>query len=221
MMLEVAGMIRSRIKSFAEEIANSITHGIGFGLSIFGLVMLLVLASSKGDVWRIVSFSIYGSSLVLLYAASTFYHSFQQKKVKSIFRIIDHSAIYILIAGTYTPFALVTLRGIWGWTILGIIWGLGLMGITYKIIFKTRYEILSTTFYLLMGWLAVVAFGPLLQRLPAGGVIWLIIGGLFYSLGVIFFAIRKIPFNHTIWHLFVLGGSISHYIAMLFYVLPD
>ncbi len=203
-----------------EEIANSVTHGIGTGLSIAGLTLLVVLAAIYGDVWRVVSFSIYGSSLVLLYLASTLYHSIQHPKVKQVLRIFDHSAIYLLIAGTYTPFTLVSMRGPWGWTMFGVVWGLALLGIAFKTVFIGRYEKLATVAYVLMGWLVVVAFKEMLVAIPPGGVAWLMAGGVVYTLGVLFYAWQKLPYNHAIWHLFVLGGSTCHFFAILFHVLP-
>ena len=208
--------------SSIEEVANSVTHGIGLFLSIAGLVILVVLAKIHGDIWRIVSFSIYGGSLIILYAASTLYHSFyfSSGHINYIFKIIDHSAIYLLIAGTYTPFTLVSLRGPWGWTFFGAIWGLALAGIMFKVFFVKRFLILSTVTYLTMGWLAVIAAYPILKKIPLGGIGWLVMGGILYSVGVIFHLFDKLPFHHAIWHLFVLGGSICHYFAILFYVLP-
>ena len=203
-----------------EEIANSITHGIGAALSIAGLTLLVVLAVIYGDAWRVVSFSVYGSTLVLLYLASTLYHSVQHPKVKPILRIFDHAAIYLLIAGTYTPFTLVSMRGVWGWTIFGIVWALALAGIVFKLFFIGRFENLSTVAYVLMGWVVVIAFKELWVSLPMGGIIWLILGGVTYTLGVVFYAWEKLPYNHAIWHLFVLGGSLCHFFAILFHVLP-
>jgi hemolysin III len=206
--------------TIGEEIANSVTHGIGTGLSIAGLTLLVALAVIYGDVWRVVSFSIYGSSLVLLYLASTLYHSIQHPKVKRVLRIFDHAAIYLLIAGTYTPFTLVSMRGPWGWTLFGIVWGLALLGIAFKTVFIGRYEKLATVAYVLMGWLVVAVFKEMLVTIPTGGVIWLVAGGVVYTLGVLFYAWQKLPYNHAIWHLFVLGGSICHFFAILFHVLP-
>lgn len=206
--------------TIGEEIANSITHGIGAALSVAGLTLLVVLAAIYGDVWRVVSFSIYGSSLVLLYLASTLYHSIQYPKVKRVLRIFDHSAIYLLIAGTYTPFTLVSMRGPWGWTLFGVVWGLALLGIAFKTVFIGRYEKVATVAYVLMGWLVVAAFKEMLVTIPTGGVIWLLAGGVVYTLGVLFYAWHKLPYNHAIWHLFVLGGSICHFFAILFHVLP-
>jgi hemolysin III len=203
-----------------EEIANSITHGIGAGLSIAALVVLVVFASLYGDVWRIVSFSIYGACLTVLYTASTLYHSFRSQKLKKYFQIMDHASIYLLIAGTYTPFTLVHLRGGWGWSLFGVIWGLAVLGVIFKMFFTNRFNLLSTIIYLLMGWLIVIAFKPAVTHIPQGGLYWLLAGGLSYTFGVIFFLWEKLPYSHAIWHLFVLGGSICHFFAMLFYVLP-
>jgi hemolysin III len=202
------------------EIANSVTHGIGALLAIAGLVLLVVFAAIYGNVWHVVSFSIYGSTLVLLYLASTLYHSAQNPKVKKTLRIIDHAAIYLLIAGTYTPFMLVTLQGVRGWVMFGIIWALAVVGIFYKIFFINRLVVISTIFYLLMGWMIVFSIGDLFRALPLGGIIFLGAGGLSYTLGIIFYAGRERLLMHAIWHLFVLGGSICHFFAILFYVLP-
>jgi len=206
--------------TLGEDIANSISHGIGFALSISGLVILVVCASLYGDVWRIVSFSIYGFSLMLLYIASTLYHSFRGKRVKYVFRILDHTSIFVLIAGTYTPLLLVNMRNAFGWTIFGIIWGLAITGIVFKSIFVDRYGKIAVCIYLLMGWLCVIAFKQLLLSLTFKGMLWLSMGGLSYTLGIIFYAWDRLPYNHAIWHLFVLGGSILHFFAIYFYVLP-
>jgi hemolysin III len=203
-----------------EEVMNAVTHGIGTLLSVAGLVLLTVLAYLHGDIWHIVSFSIYGTTLVLLYLASTLYHSFTNERIKRIFKILDHSAIYLLIAGTYTPFTLVPLHGVLGWTVFGVVWGLAMIGIVLKIFFAGRFNILSTLCYLGMGWFIVFAIKPLIATVPALGMTWLLVGGLFYTLGSIFYLWKKIPYNHAIWHLFVLAGSISHFIAVFFYILP-
>jgi len=204
----------------SEELANTLTHGLGVGLSIAGLVMLVVRAALHGTAWEVVSFSIFGSTLILLYLASTLYHGFRSPRIKSIFRILDHSAIYLLIAGTYTPFLLVTLRGPWGWSLFGTIWGLALAGIAFKVTFGPRYELLSTVFYLLMGWVVLIALKPLIAALSVGGMVWLAAGGLAYSLGVIFYAWEKLPFNHAIWHGFVLAGSVFHFLAVYLHLTP-
>ena len=211
----------TRRKLFREEIANSITHGIGIYLGVAALVLLVVFASLHGNAWHIVSCSIYGMTLVLLYTASTLYHSSRKAKVKHVMRILDHSSIYLLIAGTYTPFTLVPLRGGWGWSIFGVIWALALFGIISKIFFIGRFEVLSTSLYLLMGWLVVVAGKPMLARVPTGGIIWLVIGGVSYTVGILFYVFdSKIPYGHAIWHLFVLTGSICHFFAVMLYVVP-
>lgn len=203
-----------------EEIANSITHGVGTGLSVIGGIVLVALAATYGDIWRVVSLSIYAGSLVVLYLASTLYHSFQNPRIKHILRIVDHAAIYVLIAGSYTPFLLVSLRGAWGWTLLGIIWGLAVLGILFKTMFIHKFPKLSTLVYIGMGWLCIVAAQEMLTRIPMGGLIWLAAGGLLYTSGVIFYAWRKLPYHHAVWHVFVLAGSACHYLAILFYVLP-
>lgn len=204
-----------------EELANTITHGIGVAFSIVGLVLLVVRAAMYGDAWEIVSFSIYGASLILLYSASTLYHGFRSPRIKNAMRIFDHSAIYLLIAGTYTPFLLVTIRGPWGWSLFGTIWGCALLGITFKIVFGTRYDFISTLFYLIMGWVVIIAIKPLLAALPLAGFMWLLAGGLAYSLGVIFYAWEKLPYHHAIWHGFVLAGSVFHFLAVLLHVAPE
>lgn len=209
-----------KIYTLGEEIANSITHGIGTALSIAGLTLLLVLAAIYGDVWRVVSFAIYGVTLILAYLASTLYHSLQPPRVKHIFRIIDHAAIYLLIAGTYTPFLLVGMRGVWGWTLLVVIWLLALIGVAFKIFAIHRMPMLSTFAYIAMGWLCVAAFNEMLVRIPPGGIAWLVTGGVLYTVGVIFYVWRSLPYNHAIWHMFVLGGSACHYFAILFYLVP-
>jgi hemolysin III len=167
-----------------------------------------------------VSFSIYGATLVILYISSTLYHSFRSPRVKHIFRIFDHAAIYLLIAGTYTPFLLITIRGPWGWSLFGVAWGIAILGVVQASLALDKLKIFSLIAYLALGWLIVIVFKPLVANLPLGGLAWLIGGGLFYTVGVIFYVGKRIPFNHAVWHLFVLGGSISHFFAMLFYVLP-
>jgi len=203
-----------------EEVANSITHGIGLVLSLAGLVVLIVLAVLHGNAWHIASCSVYGITLVVLYTASTLYHSARTPRRKHLLRIVDHVAIYLLIAGTYTPFTLINLRGSWGWTLFGLIWSLALLGILSKLCFAHRSTAASTVMYLIMGWLVIIAIKPIVTFIPLGGLVWIFAGGLFYTVGVLFFAWEKLPFNHTIWHLFVLGGSVCHYFAVMFYVLP-
>ena len=207
---------KDRSQTLGEEIANSITHGIGTGLSIAALAILVVFAAKKGDPWEIVGFSIYGTSLFLLYLFSTLYHGFTHQKVKRVFRVLDHSAIFILIAGTYTPITLTALRGPWGWTLFGIVWGLAGAGIILKVMLFGRFEKLSVLLYILMGWIVIIALKPLITMLPAVSLMWIGIGGLFYTIGVIFYAWQKLPYHHVIWHIFVLGGSVSHFFGMLF-----
>jgi len=202
-----------------EELFNSISHGAGVLFAITALVLVSVFAAKTGDAWKIVSGVIYGVSLVALFLASTLYHSFPKGKVKDVFEIIDHSAIFLLIAGTYTPFTLVNLRGPSGWTIFGIVWGLTLVGIVFKIFFVNKFVVFSTFIYILMGWLIVFAMGPLAENLSPNGLFWLVMGGVLYTLGTPFYIIRKIPLHHGIWHLFVLAGSVCHFITVFFYVI--
>lgn len=197
---------------------NSITHLVGTTLALAGLVVLVVVAARQGDPWKIVSFSLYGATLFLLYGASTLYHSLRGR-AKMIFRRLDHLAIYLLIAGTYTPFMLVTLRGGWGWSLFGVVWGLALVGMALEFLPRRRARVLSVAIYFLMGWLVLVALGPLWRALPFMGLVWLIAGGLFYTVGAVFYGLdEKLRHAHGIWHLFVLAGSASHYFAILYYV---
>lgn len=204
--------------SFSEEIANSISHGVGVLLAIAGLVVLIVFASISGSAWHIVSCSIYGSTLVLLYLASTLYHSVQHPGAKAVLKNLDHSSIFLLIAGTYTPFSLVNLRGPWGWALLGVIWGLAVMGIILQTTAFGRSSVVSLILYVAMGWAAVVAIKPLLATVAMGGLALLLVGGLAYTFGIIFYSWRRLTYHHFIWHLFVLAGSITHFFAILFYV---
>lgn len=197
---------------------NSITHLAGTIASVIGFVVLLWLAVTKGDPWKIVSFGIYGITLVLLYSFSTLYHTFEGK-VKKVFQKLDHIAIYLLIAGTYTPFTLITLRGETGWTIFALVWGLATLGIIIDLLPTKGYRILPLIIYLLMGWSAILIVEPLVSSLSIAGFNWLIAGGVFYTFGVIFFVLdRQHQFAHGIWHLFVLAGSVSHYITVVKYV---
>lgn len=203
-----------------EELANAITHGIGALLSLAGLVLLIVFASIKGTAWHVVSFTVYGVSMLLLYSCSTLVHSFKEGKVKDLFEIFDHSSIYIYIAGTYTPFMLIAARGPLGWSLFGIVWGIAIVGVVFKAFFVKRFLFMSTIFYLIMGWLIVLAWGPLTAAIPAPGITLLVIGGILYSLGTIFYVWRGFPYHHAIWHLFVLAASIVHFFAILLYLLP-
>jgi hemolysin III len=207
-------------QTILEEIFNSITCGIGFCLSVAALAVLVVSASLGGDVRRIVSVSIYGTSLALLFLFSTLYHCIPSKKAKRVFEILDHCAIYVLIAGTYTPFVLVTLKGPWGWVLFGVVWSAALLGILFKTFFIVKFRLLSAVIYLLMGWLIVVALQPLVRNLAPEGIGWLLVGGVIYSAGLLFYSWRKLPFHHTLWHFFVLAGCVCHFFAVLFYVVP-
>lgn len=212
---------RVEILALREEIANALTHGLGLVLAISGLTAMVILATLRGDAWHIVSCSIYGSTLVLLYGASTCYHSFQAPRLKEILRVVDHSCIYLLIAGTYTPFTLTYLRGGWGWTLFGLVWGLALIGLFYKIFFIGRSEAISLALYVTMGWLILIAAKPAIERLPGPCLFLMFLGGLFYTGGVYFYAKdKKVPYFHMIWHLFVLAGSACHYFAITLYVIP-
>lgn len=203
--------------SIGEEVANSITHGLGLILSVAGLTVLVVLAALRGTAWHIVACSIYGTTLVLLYLSSTLYHAIQAPRAKRVFRIFDHAAIYLLIAGTYTPFLLVTLRGPLGWTLFGLQWGMAVCGVVFKSLTKGGYEIASTAVYALMGWMGLLAMRTMYSSLQLQGVLWIVAGGLFYTIGIVFFALNK-RYCHTIWHLFVLAGSICHFYAVLRYI---
>ena len=206
--------------SRGEELANSITHGIGIVFAICAMAILAVFASRYGDAWRIVSCSIFGAALILLYVASTLYHAVQRPKAKSVLRILDHSAILVLIAGTYTPFTLVNLRGPWGWSLFGIIWGLAVFGIAIETTRLRRYRAGLIALYVVMGWAVVAAVKPMLEHVENGGLWLLLAGGLAYTGGVVFYLWRRLPFNHAIWHLFVLAGSVLHFFAILFHVIP-
>ena len=203
-----------------EERLNIVTHAIGLLMSVSALTLLVVFATMKGTVWHIVSFAIYGGSLVILYFASTVFHLSENQKLRNHLNIFDHAAIFLLIAGTYTPFALVTLRGPWGWTILGVVWGLAIAGIILKLFFTGRYNLLSTIIYIVMGWLIIIAIKPLVAALPFEGLMWLLAGGLSYTVGAVFFLLNKMPYNHAIFHVFVVAGSACHFVAVFWYVLP-
>ncbi len=201
-----------------EEIMNAVTHGIGAGLSIAGLVVLVVFASMHGDVWKIVASAIYGVSMIVLYTASTLYHSFSKTKAASKLNMFDHISIYYLIAGSYTPFMLVNLRGGWGWSIFGVVWACAIAGTVLKIIYGNKLRKVSTIIYLAMGWIIIIAIYPFVKNVETGGIILVVLGGLSYTIGVIFYKWKSLPFNHAIWHLFVLAGTVLQFFAVLFYV---
>ena len=204
-----------------EEKTNIISHGIGFLLSIVALVLLVTHANLYGNTWHIVSFSIFGASLIILFASSTFYHSAKRPELRNRLRIIDHASIYVLIAGTYTPFTLVTLNGPIGWSIFGIAWGLALTGIILKLFLTGKYDLISTLMYVFMGWIIVFAIKPVINNLSLEGLLWLVAGGMAYTIGAILYSIKKIKFNHAIFHVFVLIGSVCHFVSVFFYVLPS
>jgi hemolysin III len=203
-----------------EERANQLTHGLGAALGVAGCALMVVASSRNGDAWHVVSTAIFGATLVLLYTASTLYHSVTDEKRQRLLRKFDHAAIFLLIAGTYTPFVLVTLRGPWGWSLFGVVWGLAVVGVTLKFWFAGRFRVASTIIYIAMGWLVMIAIKPLMAALPAGGLQLLVAGGLCYTGGAVFYLWRSLPYHHAIWHLFVLGGSVCHWAAVYFHVVP-
>ena len=205
-------------ESLSERLFNTITHGIGSILSIVALVLMVVYASYNSDAWSIVGVSIFGSTLILLYMSSTLYHAFSNGRVKQIFKTLDQSFIYLLIAGTYTPVLLITLRNTLGWTVFVLVWAMAIGGITHRIFFFDKLKKLSLVSYIVMGWLSLIVFKSLLNAAPAELVVWLLIGGAFYTGGLIFYSWEKLPFNHAIWHLFVLGGSFSHFMGIYLYL---
>jgi hemolysin III len=206
--------------SLGEEIANSVSHGVGALLAVGGLVILTVFAALRGNVWHIVGCSVFGVALVLVYTISTLYHGIQHPRAKAVLRALDHSAIFILIAGTYTPFVLVSLRGPWGWSLFGVVWGLAVLGIILQMGVLRRGTAVSVLLYIGMGWVVVIAVKPLLDAVAAGGVALLLIGGLAYTAGTGFYMWRRLPYHHALWHGCVLLGSVSHFFAVLLYVVP-
>lgn len=213
--------IQSRKYKIIEEVLNAITHGVGTLLAVIGLIVMLVYGYNKGAL-HLTSILMYGISMILLYLASTLYHSlsFCSEKVQNVFKCLDHSAIYLLIAGNYTPFALIALYGAIGWTVFGVTWGLAIAGIVFQIFFYNRFRVLGTVFYLIMGWLAVTIVQPLLNTLSMAAIWWLVAGGIMYSIGAIFYLLHKIPYSHVVWHIFVILGSAAHFVSIYFYVLP-
>ena len=205
-------------QSWGEELANSLSHGLGLLLAIAGLLVLVVRADHLGSGYAMAGALSFGGSAVLLYLASTLYHAIPQPRVKAIFRALDHMAIYLLIAGTYTPITLGVLRGGWGWALFGLIWGLALAGVLFKALGGLRYPNLSTVLYIAMGWVGLIAIHPLWLHMAAGGLLWLSAGGLAYTLGVVFFVLdERVRYSHFIWHLFVLAGTICHFFAVMLY----
>lgn len=204
----------------ADELANTLTHGAGLVASVLGFVLLLILAIVRGGTWQILGCAIYGATLVCLYAASTFYHGTSSPRAKRVLHIFDHCAIYLLIAGTYTPFLLVNLHGSWGWSLFAVIWSFAVLGILFKLWFADRFPVLSVSAYVTMGCLGVIAAHQVYTHVPLTGIVWIILGGAAYCIGVVFYACKKIPHHHVIWHLLVLTGSACHYIAILYSVFP-
>ena len=211
----------SNINNFTifEEIWHAVTHGIGLALSIAGLVILVVVATFQSNAMGITASAIYGASLVVMYGSSTLYHAVKHRPLKKIFQTFDHASIYFLIAGSYTPISLLILRDGWGWSIFGVNWLIAIVGIFLKFAYPRRFEVLSLVLYVIMGWMVVIAFEPLINHMPKAGLAWLVAGGLFYSFGVIFYIKDHKPYFHTVWHLFVLAGSICHFIMTLFYII--
>ncbi|MBN9424243.1 MAG: hemolysin III [Candidatus Accumulibacter sp. 66-26] len=203
-----------------EELANGLTHGAGLLLAIAGLGVLLAHATQRGDVWHVVGCTVFGLALIACYATSTLYHSVRSERLRPLLRTLDHAAIFLLIAGTYTPFTLVSLRGPWGWSLFGVVWGLALLGIALRLLLNGRLHGLVVALYLAMGWVVVIAVQPMLDRVAPGGLALLAGGGLAYTGGVVFYKWKRLPYNHAIWHLFVLLGSALHFFAVLFYVVP-
>ena len=206
--------------TLCEEIASSITHGVGAVLAIAGLAVLVAFATLHGDAWHVVGCSIFGAALILCFTASTLYHSVQVERAKRLLRTLDHTAIFLLIAGTDTPFLLVNLRGPWGWSLFAVVWTLTLAGIALRLFLKGRLHGLVVSIYIAMGWIVVVAIRPMLEHVGTGGLVLLAAGGLAYTAGVAFYKWRRLPYNHAIWHGFVLAGAALHFFAVLFYVIP-
>ncbi len=211
---------QDREQTAGEELANALTHGVGLLLSVAALTVLVVFAALRRDPWIVVASAIYGATMIALYLASTLYHHTRSPRAKRVWNILDHGAIYLLVAGTYTPFTLGPLRnaGGWGWSLFGAIWGIAIAGIVFQSLRIHRFRVLSVVSYLAMGWLAVIAIRPLWMRLGPVGIGWIALGGLFYSAGIVFYAAKRRRFAHAVWHLFVLAGSIAHFFGILFHV---
>lgn len=198
-----------------EEIVHALTHGVGALFSVAALVMLTVMAAMYGNAWHVVSFTLFGSTMLILYLSSTIVHALPEGRWKRLFEIFDHSSIYFFIAGTYTPFLFLAVKGVIGWTLFGIVWGLALVGTVFKCFFVDRFLYTSTIIYIVMGWLIVFAWKPLVSGLSPNGVLYLVIGGILYTVGAVFYVWRGFKFHHAVWHLFVLGGSVAHFLAVL------
>lgn len=221
MAAEDPGMKTHRhVYTLGEEVANALTHGVGAVLSAAGLTAMVILAAMGADPWRIVGVTVFGVTMLLCYLCSTLYHALPHPRVKDVFRVLDHCAIYLLIAGTYTPFLLVSMRGTWGWTLFAIVWGAAILGCIFKLFHTGKFEKLSTAMYVAMGWAIIIAIKPAIEMVPAGAIVVIGIGGALYTVGALFYLWDRLPFNHAIWHLFVLGGSAAHFFAVLNWVVP-
>ena len=210
----------SRAQTLGEEIANVVTHGIGVVLSICALVLMLVYSMGEADPWRVGGVTVFGIALILMYLASTLYHAIPHPPLKKLLRVMDHCAIYLLIAGTYTPFLLVFMRGSWGWTLFFMLWGMAILGCGFKLFFTGRWNFVSTLCYIGMGWMALLTIKPAMENIPGMALFLMLLGGLSYTGGVLFYLWHRLPYHHAIWHLFVMGGSAIHFLAVIFYVVP-
>jgi len=206
---------REHTQSPGEELANSVSHGVGLLAAIAATPVLLLSALRQGDAARIAGAGVFAAAMVLLYLTSTLYHALPGNRAKRVFQVLDHAAIFLMIAGTYTPFTLGVLRGAWGWTLFGLVWGLALAGVVLTVAGGVRYPKLTTSLYLAMGWLILVAVKPLWLRMPPEGLFWLLAGGIAYTVGVVFYAARRLRYGHFVWHLFVIAGTACHYNAVL------
>ena len=203
-----------------EEIANVITHGVGVLLSIFALALMITFTMGEADPWRIFGVTVFGCAMILMYLASTLYHAIPHPPMKRLLRIVDHCAIYLLIAGTYTPFLLVFMRGSWGWTLFFTIWAIAIVGCCFKLFFIGRWDFVSTLLYIAMGWMVVLTIKPAFETIPGMALLLMLLGGLSYTGGVVFYLWHRLPYHHAIWHLFVMGGSTIHFLAIIYYVVP-
>lgn len=207
--------------TLGEEIANAVSHGLGAVLAIAGLAVLMVAAATRGEgAWQVVPCAIYGAAMVLMFTTSTLYHSFPWPRVKRVFRVLDHEMIFLMIAGSYTPFMLITLRGALGWALFGVVWAIAAAGLVFQGFFTGRFKGASTALYVVMGWIIVFALKPLVDQMSAAGVRWLVAGGLCYTLGAGVYMFKRVPYHHAVWHLAVLAGGACHYFAILWHVLP-
>jgi hemolysin III len=216
-----SAQLGKKLYDLKEEVANGVTHGLGAVASIVGLAVLVGYAAMNGDAQDVTAVAVFGGSMILLYTSSTLYHSVPHEGARAVFKVFDHASIYLLIAGTYTPYTLISLRGDLGWELFAIIWTLAGIGVCFKLFFTGKFDKLSTLIYLAMGWLVVFYGKAVAEAVPAGGLWLLLAGGLSYTVGVVFYVWDRLPFNHAIWHLFVLGGTVCHYFSILLYVVPD